>query len=185
MRIDSISRPSPLPGHQGVRLKFQSSNLLCSWLLLATSHHPGKGSKSNLINITKDIIIAFHHLETSKRFGSWVSEMERKTKYIFLIMNHNTTNVKFSRLSFFRSYSPAVTFYPLHSKSFCIWRLLVIAEFSCVYWGSSQTNVRGTISINVYWFNYYFYSCFRLLFKVSISHTFISLFLPFLSFYLL
>ena len=53
--------------------------------------------KSHLINITKDTFIALI-TGSSKGFWSSVSEMGTKTKYIFLITNHNITFSNFTLL---------------------------------------------------------------------------------------
>ena len=91
MTTDSTSRPSPHAGHQGVGLKvptLQSHGLV----LLATYSHPQTWSKSHFIDITKDTFIALLP-ENSKGFSSSVPEMGMKTKYIFLVRNHNITTL--------------------------------------------------------------------------------------------
>lgn len=86
------SSPYPLPGGPGGEA--ESSNPLNTiQVLLAAGPHPRVLSKSHHINITKDnfMLSSFRKFQG---FKSCVPRMGTKTKYTFLIINHNITTLK-------------------------------------------------------------------------------------------
>lgn len=96
----SSSSPRPHGGQGGA----ESFNPLVIWYILpATSPHPLMQSKSQFIDKTKDAFVAYHS-GNSKGVRSPVSKTRTKTKYIFLIINHNIISHKKVMCSFQASF---------------------------------------------------------------------------------
>lgn len=89
--IDSASWSSTFSG--GWRGRTESSNTLITWLaLLAASPHPslgwGEGFKNHLINVTEEHLLRLSVVKLPG-FGELCARNGAKTKYIFIITNHN------------------------------------------------------------------------------------------------